>query len=72
MRGTEMDIGGLGDKAKDFLDSEQGEQRSDQALDKAAELADEKTGGTYDQQVEKGRDAADERIGESGCAQPGS
>jgi hypothetical protein len=71
-RGSDVDIGGLGDKAKDFLDSEQGEQRSDQALDKASELADEKTGGKYDEQIDKGRDAADERIGESGDAQPGS
>ena len=67
-----MDIGGFGDKAKDFLDSEQGEQRSDQALDKAAEFADEKTGGKYDEQIDKGRDAADERIGESGDDQSGS
>jgi len=67
-----MDIGGLGDKAKEFLDSEQGEQRSDQALDKAEQFADEKTGGKYDQQIDKARDAADDRIGESGDAQPGS
>ncbi|HEV7212430.1 MAG TPA: antitoxin [Blastococcus sp.] len=67
-----MDLGGLGDKAKDFLDSEQGEKRSDQALDKAAEFADEKTGGTYDEQIDKGRDAADDRIGRSGDDRPGS
>jgi MT0933-like antitoxin protein len=58
-----MGIGGFADKAKDFLDSEQGEQRSDQALDKAAELADEKTGGKFDGQIDTGRDAVDERIG---------
>jgi hypothetical protein len=67
-----MDVGGLGDKAKDFLDSEQGEQRSDQALDKAAEFADEKTGNKYDQQIDKGRDVADTRLGQEDDSQPGS
>ena len=59
-----MDLGGLGDKAKKALDSEQGEERSDQALDKAEQFADDKTGGKYDSQVDKARDAADERIGQ--------
>ncbi|SFL00380.1 antitoxin [Geodermatophilus ruber] len=58
-----MDLGGLADKAKQALDSEQGEQRSDQALDKAAQFADEKTGGTHGQHIDKGRDLADERVG---------
>jgi MT0933-like antitoxin protein len=65
-----MDFGGLADKAKNALDSEQGEQRSDQALDKAEKLADEKTGGKYDQQIDKGRDLADERIGQQNPDQP--
>jgi hypothetical protein len=59
-----MGIGGFEDKAKDFLDSDQGEQRSDQALDKAEQFADEKAGGRYDKQIDKGRDLADEHIGE--------
>ena len=59
-----MDIGGLGDKVKNALDSEQGEQRSDQALDKAEQFADEKTGGKYDQQIDKAGDVADQRIGQ--------
>ncbi|MCU1668125.1 MAG: antitoxin [Blastococcus sp.] len=67
-----MDVGGLGDKAKEFLDSEQGEQRSDQALDKAADFADEKTGNKYDQQIDKGRDVADERLGQEDDSQPNS
>jgi hypothetical protein len=67
-----MDIGGLGDKAKDALNSEQGEQRSDQALDKAEQFADDKTGGTHDQQLDKGRDMADERLGQSDEGQSGS
>jgi len=67
-----MDIGGLGDKAKDALNSDQGEQRSDQALDKAEQFADDKTGGTHDAQLDKARDMADERLGQSDEGQSGS
>ena len=67
-----MDLGGLADKAKNALDSEQGEQRSDQALDKAKQLADEQTGGRYDQQIDKARDRADEHIGQQEADQPGA
>ena len=59
-----MDLGGLADKAKDALNSEEGEKRSDQALEKAAQFADEKTGGQHDQQIDKARDQADEHIGQ--------
>ena len=59
-----MSIGDLGKKAEQFLDSEQGEQRSDQALDKAEQFADERTGGKYDEQLDKARDAADEHVGQ--------
>ncbi|MFW3171013.1 antitoxin [Geodermatophilus sp. CPCC 206100] len=59
-----MSLGGLGDKAKDALNSEQGEQKSDQALDKAEQLADDKTGGKFDQQSDKVGDMADQRIGQ--------
>ena len=59
-----MDLGGLGDKAKKALDSEQGEQRSDQALDRAEQFADDKTGGKFDSQTDKARDAADQHIGQ--------
>jgi MT0933-like antitoxin protein len=55
--------GGLGDKAKDFLGSDKGEQVSDKALDKAGQVADQKTGGTHDAQIDKGRDLADGKIG---------
>ncbi len=58
-----MNIGDLGKKAQQFLDSEQGEQRSDQALDKAEQILDERTGGTHDAQIAKGREFADEHIG---------
>jgi hypothetical protein len=56
-------MAGLGDKAKDFLDSDKGEQVSDKGLDKASQLADEKTGGGHDAQIDKGRDLADGKIG---------
>ena len=54
---------GIGDKAKDALGGEQGEQRSDDALDKASDMADEKTGGKHADKIDKGRDAADKKIG---------
>ena len=66
-----MDVGGLGDKAKDALNSEQGEQRSDQALDKAEQIADDKTGGKYDEQTDKVGDMADQRIGQEDPGQSG-
>ena len=59
-------MAGLGDKAKDFLDSDKGEQVSDQALDRGAQFADQKTGGEHAAQIDKGRDLADERIGRPG------
>jgi hypothetical protein len=67
-----MDVGGLGDKAKDALNSEQGEQRSDQALDKAEQFADDKTGGKHDQQTDKVGDMADQRIGQQDDGEPGA
>jgi hypothetical protein len=59
-----MDLGGLGDKAKDALDGEQGEKRSDQALDKAQQLADDKTGGKFDSATDKAGDLADKHLGQ--------
>ena len=56
-------MAGMGDKAKDFLNSDKGEQVSDQGLDKAGQFADQKTGGTHDAQIDKGRDLADGKIG---------
>ena len=57
---------GLMDKAKDALNSDKGEQVSDQALDKGEQFADQKTGGKHASQIDKGRDLADERIGQPG------
>jgi len=53
----------MGDKAKDFLNSDKGEQVSDKGLDKAGDIADQKTGGTHDAQIDKGRDLADGKLG---------
>ena len=55
-------MAGLFDKAQEFLKSDKGEEVSDQALDKAAQIASERTGGGHDEQIEKARQAADERI----------
>jgi hypothetical protein len=65
-----MDVGGMADKAKDALNSEQGEQRSDQALDKAERFADEKTAGKFDEQSDQVGDMADQRIGQSDTERP--
>ena len=51
------------DKAKGALNSDKGEQASDKALDKGEQFADKKTGGNHDAQIDKGRDAADGKIG---------
>ncbi|MBB3083912.1 Rv0909 family putative TA system antitoxin [Geodermatophilus sabuli] len=59
-----MDVGGLGDKAKQALDSEKGEKGSDAALDKAEQVADDRTGGKFDQQSDKVGNMADQRIGQ--------
>lgn len=54
---------GIGDKAKDALGSDKGEQTSDSALDRASDTADEKTGGKHSDKVDEARDAADKKIG---------
>jgi hypothetical protein len=59
-----MDVGGMADKAKNALNSDQGEQRSDQALDKAEQFADDRTGGKFDQHTDKAGDLADQHVGQ--------
>ena len=59
-----MDLGGLGDKAKDFAGSEKGEQASDAALDKGGDAADKLSGGKFDDQIDAGQNAADKKIGD--------
>lgn len=56
-------MAGLADKAKGFLNSDKGEKASDSALDKGSQFAESKTGGKYDDKIDKGRDAADDKVG---------
>lgn len=56
-------MAGLFDKAKDALNSDQGEKISDQALDRAAAEASKRTGGGHDEQIASGRDKADGFLG---------
>jgi len=60
-------MGGFMDKAEEFAD--QHDQQVDQGIEKAGDLAEEKTGGKYDDQIERGVDTAQERTGE-GDPQP--
>lgn len=59
-----MDPGDMKDKASQFLDSDKGEQLSDQGLEKAEQFADQRTGGEHSEQIQKGEQFADEHIGE--------
>lgn len=54
---------GIGGKAKDALGGEKGEQASDAGLDRASDMADEKTGGKHGDKLDQARDAADKKIG---------
>ena len=58
------DFGDLGGKANDFLQSDKGEQMSDDALQKAGDAVDDRTGGKFDGQLDKAEQAADDRIGQ--------
>jgi hypothetical protein len=52
----------LGDMAGEHGDKV--EQISDQGLDRAGDMADERTGGGHADQIDKAQDAADARLGE--------
>jgi hypothetical protein len=60
-----MDLGGLGDKAKDFANSDKGEKMTDQGLDKAGDAAGKASGGKFDGQIDGAEKAADQRIGDA-------
>jgi MT0933-like antitoxin protein len=51
------------DKAKDFAD--QHDEQVDQGLEKAGDVADQRTGGGHSDQIDRGVDIAQERTGES-------
>lgn len=57
-------MSGIGDRVGDFLNSDKGEQVSDGVLDKAADAANDATGGGHQDQIEKAQQAADSKIGE--------
>jgi MT0933-like antitoxin protein len=61
------DMGGFMDKAKDFAD--QHDEQVDQGLEKAGDVADQRTGGGHTEQIDRGVDRAQERTGE-GDTQP--
>ena len=60
-------MGGFLDKAKDAAD--QHDEQVDQGLDKAGDVADQKTGGKFDNQIDKGVDAAQQRTGDGDSQQ---
>ncbi len=50
------------DKAKDFADKH--DKQVDQGLEKAGDMVDRRTGGRYDEQIDRGVDQAQARTGE--------
>lgn len=52
---------GIFDKAKDKLGNS---DQVDSGIDKAADTADEKTGGEHSEQIDKGADAAKDKAGD--------
>ena len=61
---------GIFDKAKDALNSDKGEQISDSAMDKGADLAKGKLGEDKADKIDSARDQLDERIGNQGAEAP--
>jgi hypothetical protein len=57
------DLGGLGDKAKDFANSDKGEKATDSGIDKAEDAASNASGGKFDDKIEGAGDAADKKVG---------
>jgi len=69
---ADFDLGGLADKAKQFLDSdqvkdalksEQAEDISDKVLDGVEDAVNKATGGRFEQQIEDARDNVDKAVG---------
>lgn len=57
---------GLMDKARDFLNSESGKQKTGKFLDKAERFATDKLGADKADKIGKARDAAEGRLGATG------
>ena len=60
---------GIFDKAKDVLGEHNAE--ADQAVDKVADLADEKTGGQHTEQIDQAAEEVKQRLDDS-SAEPGA
>lgn len=58
-----MGLGDMVNKAKDKLQSPEFEEKTDAALNKAADFVSEKTGHKYDDKIKRARDFADEHLG---------
>ncbi|GAA1942508.1 MULTISPECIES: antitoxin [Brevibacterium] len=58
-----MGLDDLTNKAKDAVNSDKGEEFSDQGLDKATDFANDKTGGKFEDQINQGRDGVDGKLG---------
>jgi len=54
---------GLFEKAKQFVQSEQGEKVTDQVLGSVADIVSKRTGGKHDEQIAKARKVVDEKLG---------
>lgn len=63
MKGDSKGFDDLTNKAKDALNSDKGEELSDQGLDKGADAANNLSGGKFEDQINQGRDGADGAIG---------
>ena len=55
------DFGGMADKAKDMAGDHS--DKVDQGIEKAGDTVDDKTGNKFEDQVDKGQDAARDRLG---------
>jgi antitoxin protein of toxin-antitoxin system len=59
---------GIFDKAKDALSGQ--EDKIDAGVEKAGDMVDERTEGKYGEQVDRGQDLANEKLGEMTGDQP--
>jgi MT0933-like antitoxin protein len=55
------DFGDMANKAKDFAGEH--DKQSDEGLDKAADFANERTGGDHDSQIKSGEDKVEGYLG---------
>ena len=56
------DLGGFADKAKEF--AEEHPDQVDKGVDKAGDVADEKTGGRFSDQIQQGEQRAEDFLGQ--------